>query len=241
MNMKPCPRHTPSRLYRGNTLVGIIAGLVIGLGVALGVAFYIKKAPVNFSQKNQNRTAEQDAQEARKNRDWDPNAMLHGKNPVKGPTQEAAPAQPAPVPAGTEVVRTTPAPTAPASVAPPVTSAKTPEVKLATSPETKAAAKSNDPIGDLAKAKMAASPTSTADPFLYYVQTGAFRSAQDAETQRAKLALLGLDVKVTERDQSGYMVYRVRMGPIEKREEADRLRNQLESQGTESVLIRVNR
>ena len=41
------------------------------------------KVPVPFLNKGPSRSAEQDAAETRKNRDWDPNAPLYGKNPAK--------------------------------------------------------------------------------------------------------------------------------------------------------------
>jgi cell division protein FtsN len=212
-------------LQRGGTLMGIIVGLVVGLGVALAVAIYVTKAPVNFAHKTQTRTPEQMTQEAKKNKDWDPNTPLYGKNPVKSaastPTTTEAPApapvpMPAPVPA--EVSKTTPA-----------------TGKPATAPATKSA----DPLGDLAKAKT--QPPLTTDPFVYFVQSGAFRSPPEAEAQRAKLALLGFDAKITEREQSGYTVYRVRIGPIDKKEDADKTKDKIESSGIESVMVRVNR
>ncbi|NDF80072.1 MAG: sporulation protein, partial [Betaproteobacteria bacterium] len=55
---------------RGSTLLGFILGLVIGLTVALGVAMYVTKVPMPFSNKNQSRSAEQDAVESQKNKDW---------------------------------------------------------------------------------------------------------------------------------------------------------------------------
>jgi cell division protein FtsN len=73
------------------------------------------------------------------------------------------------------------------------------------------------------------------------VQAGAFRTPEDAETQRAKLSLMGLDAKVTEREQSGRQVFRVRVGPFEKKEDADRQKEKLESSGIESALVRVQR
>ena len=70
---------------RGGTLLGFIFGLIVGLGVALAVAVYVTKVPIPFLNKGLNRTAEQDAAEEKKNKDWDPNAPLYGKNPVKPP------------------------------------------------------------------------------------------------------------------------------------------------------------
>ena len=61
---------------RGGTAVGLIVGMIIGLGAALGVAVYVTKVPVPFVSKPQTRGADQDEADARKNRDWDPNAPL---------------------------------------------------------------------------------------------------------------------------------------------------------------------
>ena len=86
-------------------------------------------------------------------------------------------------------------------------------------------------------------PTTTAavDPFQYYVQAGAFRTAEDAEAQRAKLSLMGLEARVTEREQSGRQVFRVRVGPFDKKDDAERSKGKLESSGFEVALVRVQR
>jgi cell division protein FtsN len=102
-----------------------------------------------------------------------------------------------------------------------------------------------DPLGDLAKAKSGLStpvtPPDATDPFDYLVQAGAYRTSADADAQKAKLAMLGLDAKVSERDQAGRVVYRVRMGPFSDKSVAERIRTQLESNGIENTLVRVQR
>lgn len=207
---------------RGGTLLGFIIGLVLGLGIALGVAVYVTKVPVPFMNKSQSRTAEQDAAEAKKNKDWDPNAPLYGKNPAKPAVVEAdapASANPPAVPAASPA----------ATIAAPVPAVVDPK---AAKTDAKADAKA-DPLGDLAKAK--------ADPFNYFIQTGAFRTEDDAQAQRAKLALGGMDAKITEREQSGRMVYRVRVGPFEKRDDADKVKDKLEAGGYETVIVRIQK
>ena len=67
----------------GGTILGFILGVVVGLAVALAVALYVMKVPVQFMNKGQTRTPDQDAAETKKNKDWDPNAPLYGKNPAK--------------------------------------------------------------------------------------------------------------------------------------------------------------
>ena len=211
---------------------------MIGLAAALAVAVYVTKVPIPFLNKGANRAPDQDAAEARKNKDWDPNAPLYGKTPARAAMPAASGAVtanpvPAAAPVAPAVVGGAPARAASAAVPAPVTPA--PAVK-------------GDPLGDLAKAKAAASPApaaaatpATADPFSYFVQAGAFRTADDAESQRAKLSLIGLEAKVTEREQSGRTVYRVRVGPFDKKEEADKQKERLEAGGVEAALVRVQR
>lgn len=208
---------------RGGTLLGFIIGVVVGLASALVVAIYVTKVPVPFLQKAQSRTADQNADEAKRNKDWDPNAGLYGKNPAKA----AAPATPASVPQDAKAGKV---------------DAK-PDAKTDVKPDAKAEVKpavSADPLGDLAKSKAAASDAGDAN-FTYFIQLGAYRTAEDAEAQRAKLSLMGVETKVSAREQSGRMVHRVRVGPFEKREEAERSKEKLDKQGLETALVRVQK
>ena len=219
------------RQQRGGTLLGLIIGALLGLGAALAVAVYVTKVPVPFMNKSQARNPDHDAAEAKKNKDWDPNAPLAGKNGVRPPAAAASGTVDAP----------TPAPAAAASAAKP--SAAETAAKAG-----KAPAASADPLGDLAKAKADAAPAttaasagSTADPFSYFIQVGAFRTPEDAEQQRAKLSLMGYQAKVTEREQFGRTVFRVRLEPYDKKEEADKAKEKLESNSIETALVRVQR
>ena len=195
---------------RGSTFLGFILGLLVGLGLALAVALYVTKVPMQFFNKAANSSADRDANETEKNKNWDPNAPLYGKNPAK------------------------PASAPESVVTPPANNA----------PDGKPAANA-DPLGDLVKARAksgaASTPASTPDPFTYFIQVGAFSTAADAEAQRAKLSLAGIETKVSEREQSGRPVYRVRMGPFEKREEAEAAKTRLDGAGIETALVRVQR
>jgi cell division protein FtsN len=202
---------------RGSIILGIIIGVVLGLAAALAVAVYVTKVPIPFLNRGQSRSAEQDAAETRKNRDWDPNAPLYGKNPAK------------PLPPAPGVV----APAPPVATIPAPATRPEPSAKPGRGPAA-------DPLGDLASAR-STSPLSGADPFIYFVQAGAFRTADDAEAQRAKLSLMGIQARVTEREQSGRQVFRVRVGPFDKKEEADRQKEKLEAGGVETALVRVQR
>ena len=211
---------------RGNVIVGIIIGVVLGLAAALAVAVYVTKVPIPFLNKGPSRSAEQDAAESRKNQNWDPNAPLYGKNPAK-----ALPAAPG--------VTAAP-PGARASDAAPVTreAAKDSKDKQPDAPAVTGRPAPADPLGDLAAARSSAGGN---DPFLYFVQAGAFRTPDDAEAQRAKLSLMGIEAKVTEREQSGRQVYRVRVGPFNSKDEADRQKEKLDAGGFDTALVRVQR
>ena len=102
-----------------------------------------------------------------------------------------------------------------------------------------AAACSGLPAG--AKNSATSAQAGTPDPFTYFIQVGAFRTLEDAEAQRAKLSLSGIETKISEREQSGRTVYRVRMGPFDKREEADTAKARLDGAGIETALVRVQR
>lgn len=236
------------RQQQGGTIIGLIVGVLVGLGAALAVAVYVTKVPVPFLNKGTGRAADQDAAEARKNKDWDPNSPLYGKNPAR----QAAPAAtgsvgvsepPLPgtvaVPAAPGTPAVAPAPLQPPAVpAPAAVAASRPSAAAAAKPAAPAPA-SADPLGDLARARSAAA--SGADPFDYFVQAGAFRASEDAEAQRAKLAIMGWEARVSEREQSGRTVFRVRIGPFTKRDDADQLKGKLDATGMDTALVRVQR
>ena len=207
---------------RGGTLLGLIIGALVGLGAALAVAVYITKVPVPFMNKGQSRSPDHDAAEAKKNRDWNPNAPMYGKNPAKPSAVASAPVQ---------------------DVTPPAAAASSPVAATTKAKAASAAAAAADPIGDLAKAKLATPPAAATgvDPFNYFVQVGAFRTPEDAEQQRAKISLMGLEARVTEREQSGRTVFRVRLGPFDKKDDAEKAKERLDGSGVETALVRVQR
>ena len=211
--------------------MGVIIGVVLGLAAALAVAVYVTKVPVPFLNKSTARTPEQDAAESRKNQNWDPNAPLYGKNPAKA--LPAAPASSAPV-AG-EVAKA--GKDDKDKAAKDVKDAKTATRDKPPDAPAVLGRPSTDPLGELASARSAAA----GDPFLYFVQAGAFRTSDDAEAQRAKLSLMGIEAKVTEREQSGRQVFRVRVGPFDRKDEADRQKDKLDAGGLETALVRVQR
>lgn len=209
---------------RGGTLIGLIVGLLVGLGVALAVALYVSKVPVPFIDKLPQRTVDQDNAEAERNKNWNPNAPLAGKAGVPASTP-ADPAAAAGAEAGAAASNAaTPsgaAPAAPAGVgtASPGAGAATPS---AANPRS---------------APLDPRPEVTG----LFIQAGAYSKADDAEQQRARLAMLGFSARISEREQGGRAVFRVRVGPYETREETQGPMDRLQAAGIEVSLVRVER
>ena len=220
--------HSNIQRQRGGTLLGFVLGLVIGLTVALGVAMYVTKVPMPFSNKNQTRSADQDAVEAQKNKDWNPNGALQSK-----------PATPE--------VPPDPAAAANTGTAGGAGTAGTPGSAGATSPAANPPAPAVTADPPIAAPAPAATPqpapkaAASSDPFTYFVQAGAFKSAADADAQKAKLSMMGIEAKVSEREQAGRAIFRVRSGPFDDKEQAEKIKSRLDASGMDAALVRVQR
>ncbi|HSC64538.1 MAG TPA: SPOR domain-containing protein [Caldimonas sp.] len=224
MKAPPAP---PRSAQRGGFLIGLVVGLLIGLAAALAVALYVTKAPNPFVNKVPARTTTQDAAEAEKNRNWDPNSALAGRNPAPGASGVASGDSTMPAPVRPPVA--TPAsaePVAPAVAARPSLGAASSAVARASAPRA-----ASQPVAS----------TLAAGAFTYFVQAGAYSRSEDAEQQRAKLAMLGVESRLTEREQAGKMVYRVRVGPFERREDAENAKERLGDSGVDSALVAVQK
>jgi cell division protein FtsN len=231
----------------GGTILGFILGLLVGLWISLGVAVYVTKVPIPFLNKSVSRTAEQDAAEEKKNKDWDPNAPLYNKGGNKSSAAQ-----------GTGIGASDRAGTTSSGAG--INSALD-QISDSTSTQEKPAAFATDLIGEFIRSKTepqqstntsataqndktsSANNVSSAltDPFSYYVQVGAFRSNDEAETQRAKLAMQGYDPRISDKDQGGKTVYRVRIGPLSSKEEAEKIQTKLALLKMEAAIVRVQR
>jgi len=213
--------HTSRSSQRGGFLIGFVVGILIGLAAALAVALYVTKAPVPFINKVPMRSPAQDAAEAERNRNWDPNSALAGRNPAPGTSASG-------------VVTGTEPPVRPA-VAPAIEPIPAPAVSASLPRTARAAASGAAPRASQATAAL------TSGAFTYFVQAGAYSRSEDAEQQRAKLAMLGLDSRLTEREQGGKMVYRVRVGPFDRREDAESTKEKLTDSGVDAALVAVQK
>nr|WP_315399190.1 SPOR domain-containing protein [uncultured Duganella sp.] len=221
-------RTRPSARQRqqGNTFVGIIIGLVIGLAVAVVVALVINKGASPFTDKGRsNKSTETTAGQAA-----DPNKPMYGNKEAAraaakdlGREPAAAAAQPpAPAPA--------PAPKAPA--ADPLQAVVDRIQGAADKPKTPPSASNVTPT-PVAKAAGADD-----EKYIYYLQAGAFREVADAESARAKLALLGFEANLSDRTTDTGVLHRVRIGPFNQVEAMNKVRSKLSENGVDVAVVR---
>jgi cell division protein FtsN len=201
---------------QGGTLVGMIIGLIIGLGIALGVAMVITKTPMPFTDKS----GRQKASSPTANQTADPNKPMYGnKNAVKDAARDFAKE---PAPANT--------------AAPHPATDKIVEVKAEAKPADKKAPAAEQAAQAKDGAEKAENPD---DKWSYFLQAGAFRESGDAEAIRAKLALIGVEAKVSERPSDTGVLYRVRVGPFAQLDAMNRVRGKLSDNGVDAAVVRV--
>jgi len=205
------PQAAPRSRSGGGFLLGVFIGLVIGLLGAIGVAFYVNKTPIPFVSKAKPAAAKEDPKGAAK-----PPALAGLPQPGATPT-----------PPGT------------APAAPPAAT-KAPEkprfdfYKILPGGE--------EPVSDreLKDRMKSAKGQPEAALDIYYLQAGSFQNPADADNQKAKLAILGLDSSVepsTLPDKGTW--YRVRLGPYRKLEDINRARATLAQNGIQASLVKV--
>lgn len=209
---------------QGGTFLGIVIGLIIGLGVALGVAITITKTPMPFI----NKITRQERPAA--NQISDPNKPLYGnKEPAKEAAKafvkqpETAPAEGQATAAHEDAQQENGAAVIDRSTWEAVKKeeVKTPDIK--TERHSSPVAKPDNPDGK----------------WVYYLQAGAFRDQTDAENTRARLALAGVEARISERPSENGILYRVRVGPFPQMEAMNRVRSKLTDNGVEVAVVRV--
>ncbi|MGY2490511.1 SPOR domain-containing protein [Cupriavidus sp. CP313] len=223
-------RHVRRNQQRGGTFLGLVLGLIVGLAIAVVVALYITKSPTPFQQKSAPRPSEPGnvtsqlpppAQRADEGPS-DPNKPLWSKTPAKpvGQAPEPEPKQNGQPPAAAR----------PAEKPVEKPAEKPADKPVASKPAEKPVA---DPIAEIAQAD--------ANKVGYLLQVGAFRSSDDADRQKANLAMQGFEARITERDVNGVKMYRVRLGPFNRIEDMNKARDRLQSSGFESSVIRFTK
>jgi cell division protein FtsN len=220
---------TPRTQQQGNTFVGIVIGLVIGLSIAVVVALMITKGATPFTDKGHpGKTAEPTAGQIA-----DPNKPMYGNKDAAREAAKDLAKEPA-----------APAPAAPAAA---------PSAHAADQLQAVVDKIQNTPAASPAPAKPAAvpnaanitpQPVSKADAagadekYIYYLQAGAFRETADAESARAKLALLGFEANLSDRSTDTGVLHRVRLGPYHQVEAMNKVRSKLSENGIDVAVVR---
>lgn len=75
----------------------------------------------------------------------------------------------------------------------------------------------------------------------YWLQTGAYRVQEEAQRQKAMLAMQGLEALISEREVEGSTLWRVRVGPFVGQSEVTQMRARLQGAGIASTIIRINK
>jgi len=78
-----------------------------------------------------------------------------------------------------------------------------------------------------------------ADGTRYVLQAGAFKTPEDADAMRARLAMLGFDARVFPVEQGATTLYRVRLGPYGQIEDIDRIRKTLAGHNIDAQVVRL--
>lgn len=249
----------------GSTFLGIVLGLIVGLAIAVVVALYIERSPTPFVAKvapggaSGTGTVEQQ---------YDPNRALQGKSPGQ-PVPQAAqqtpppntapgqssgqPATPAQAPGLLQEPQIVEVPsTSGASSAagnPASAPAQQPAQANAQNPaqQKKPTQTANVPPAVAPNANSGAHPATGASAAAgdantgYFLQVGAYKTAADAEQQRARLAFQGFESKVSQRDAGGVTYFRVRIGPFSKFDEMNATRQRLSDAGIDTAVIRFTK
>ena len=210
-----------------HTFLTFLSGLVIGLVIAVVVALYILQAPTPAVSNTVNKAADRPHAAPTlpsNNKDLgDPNAPLYGTstNQVALPPSAPLPDSPASVPAPTPIA--TPSTPAPVTASHLPSTPKLPEVTKPAITEQHSEAKVNHEVKGS-----------------YILQIAAYTNNEEADQQRARLAIQGYEAQISPHEVNGVQYYRVRLGPFTKVAEAEALRKKLQTLKIESLLIKTS-
>lgn len=87
---------------------------------------------------------------------------------------------------------------------------------------------------------VAAPAAASSNDARYILQAGAFGASGDAETVKAKIAMLGLNARVESAQIGGKTVYRVRMGPYGSASELAEAKSKLAGGGLPAMAVKTN-
>jgi cell division protein FtsN len=233
------PRRTPPRKTSGGgTLLGLFIGLVIGVIAVAGVVWYVNKVPLPFTTTGQQAKLPSPVSDA-------PGPEPTPEVPALAPAPVALPGKPGDsttpekprfdfykiLPGNAEAI---PDPTQrvpsvaerlPTTIPP--LEGKPLEIKPidVRPPEDR---KSEDKKPE-------------AEPLLkkpIYLQAGSFQNVAEADNQKARLALMGVEARIQQVMLQDKVWYRVRLGPYPRMEEVSILRGELARQGIDARVVK---
>lgn len=216
----------PPATQRGGTLLGLIIGLVIGLAIALAAALYVTKAPLPFMNRFQQRPSAAGSDAS----NWNPNKDLAGSGaPPAAIAGNGTPQAVGSAPLSPKALEKLGQP--PSGV-----------MKAQGNVQAPAAAPAPVPAPQPPAADASGAPHADAGPALQYiVQIGAYGNRADAEAQRAKVALSGLEAHLDTRTVGDRTLYRVRVGPFPTADLADKAQRTLSDNGIGSAVVKTSK
>ncbi len=238
-------RRKSSKKSRGGTLFGILIGLILGLVAAVAVALFVTRAPMPFADKASRDPAQTllpDVRDAP-----DPNIGLRGQQS----DSQSTPSGETPGDSRSHSDRkeldnliANLAKTAEPSE--PVADEPSEQGSEGAKADSSSGAVDDPVIPGVTDSKSTRSTKSDDGPDKpddatntpYFLQAGAFRSEDDAESVKAQILLMGLPVEVQKADIEGGTINRVRVGPFTGIDAMNQARSQLGDKKIESSVIR---
>jgi len=209
-------------------LLGMIIGLLLGIIIALAVALWLNRLSNPFVDKG---------------KPIEPLPRLSATQPPPPPEAAKAAEKAAEKAKGAEKDK----PKAPEKAAKPERPRFEfyqilPGEKEVTDKDIKAAKSSPPPKAPTPPAKPGSSPTAPKafSGEIYWLQAGAFGAETDADNLKAKIALVGLEANVRPvvvPDKG--TLYRVRLGPYQSLDDANRIKTALSQNGVGAAIIRT--
>lgn len=206
--MSRVTKTTPARKSGGGTLVGMFIGLVLGVCIAAGTVWYINRA--------------------------------------NSPFQSHKPPQPPPQPPSGKPGASQQPLALPGKPGDPVSEkrfqfydilpGKADAVPDSAKPETKKEASKQDELKKDETKKPDPKKEELKQPIFF--QAGSFSSAPDADNQKARLALMGMEANILQVMVQDKTYYRVQLGPFRTMDEANKARAELAKAGIDASLVK---
>jgi cell division protein FtsN len=250
-NLKP-------QAQQGGTFLGLVIGVLLGLGISLAVAVYVTKVPIPFVDRGVAGSAEVDKAEMARNKNWNPNAAVITVEPPKNLAGVALPEGVDPPPIPSDAVSSDADIPAPAVMADPLGTLALAKLDGQSSDAAEASANtgtnqngdagggapSTEPAAVVRAPAPAPTPVQSSESkgvTAYIIQAGAFTDVNDAEAQRAKLAIMGVDVRVSVTEKDGVKYFRVRSGPFRDKASAQATSKRLTQAGVDNTVMTIKR